>query len=246
MRRQFILVGILLTSLIGLTVWITSLGSIPGTVYVPRSTSMLLNCTVTHIEMVIIAELVGIAVGIPLGILVTRPRFKKLTTSIIGGANVGQTIPSLALVAIMAPLLGFNFRAGVVALIIYGLLPIVRNSYAGINNIDPAIVEAARGMGMTEGEIARKIEIPLALPVIMAGIRVSTVITVGTAELAGFIGAGGLGYITLIGVQSRNALLILQGAAPTAALAVALGFILWLVEKAMIPWGQQQAEVEMA
>ena len=244
MRRQFTLVGILLAILIGYTFWITSLGELPGTVYFPSSVNKVLHCTVTHLELVAIAELTGIVIGVPLGILITRPRFKKLSTLVIGGANVGQTIPSLALIAIMVPIFGLSFRAGAVALIIYGLLPIVRNSYAGINNIAPAVVEAARGMGMSEGEIARKVELPLALPVIMAGIRVSTVITVGTAELAGFIGAGGLGTITLTGVVARNPLLILQGAAPTAALAVALGLILALIEKRMAPWGR--AELELA
>jgi len=107
---------------------------------------------------------------------------------------------------------------------------VLRNSYAGINNIDPAIVEAAKGMGMTRGQIARKIELPLALPVIMAGIRVSTVITVGTAELAVLVGGAGLGRITLTGVFSRQVLTILQGAAPTAALAITLGFILERIE----------------
>ena len=116
------------------------------------------------------------------------------------------------------------------ALVIYGLLPILRNSYTGVNNVDPAIVEAARGMGMTRAQIARKIELPLALPVIMAGIRISTVITVGTAELAVLVGGGGLGRITLSGVFSRQVLLILQGAAPTAALAITLGFILGRIE----------------
>jgi osmoprotectant transport system permease protein len=181
-----------------------------------------------------------------LGILVTRPGFKKLATPVIGGASVGQTIPSLAVIAIMAPVLGFGLKnilgislpvSAIVALFIYGLLPIVRNSYAGINNIDPAVVEAARGMGMTRGQIARKIELPLALPVIMTGIRISTVITVGTAELAVLVGGKGLGTITLTGVLSMQPLTILQGAAPTAALAITLGFILERIEKLMTSQG---------
>jgi ABC-type proline/glycine betaine transport systems, permease component len=187
--------------------------------------------------MVVMAELIVIAIGVPLGILVTRPRFRKFSTPIVGGASIGQSIPSLAVIAIMAPILGFGFNSAIVALVIYGLLPVLRNSYAGVNNIDPSIVEAAKGMGMTEGQIARKMELPLALPVIMTGIRISTVITVGTAELAVLVGGAGLGRITLTGVYSMQPLIILQGAAPTAALAVTLGFLLECLEKALTSRG---------
>lgn len=234
MRRSVILVS-LLVILIGLTIWITSMDKIG--VYDVFSWTDLLNCTWAHFKMVFMAELIAISVGVPLGILVTRPGFKKLATPVIGGANVGQTIPSLALIAIMAPLLGFGLQSAVVALFIYGLLPVLRNAYAGINNINPSIVEAAKAMGMTRGQIARKIELPLALPVIMAGIRISTVITVGTAELAVLVGGAGLGRITLTGVFAREALLILQGAAPTAAMAITLGFILERIEKWISPRG---------
>jgi len=187
--------------------------------------------------MVFIAVLIAIAVGVPLGILITRPGFTKLAPIVVGGGNVGQSIPSLAVIAIMAPLLGFGFQSAIVALFIYGLLPILRNSYAGMRNIDPAIIEAARGMGMTRWQIARKIELPLARPIIMTGIRISTVVTVGTAELAVLVGGAGLGRITLTGVFARQPLLILQGAAPTAFLAISLGFILERIESWMTPRG---------
>ena len=236
MRRHVILISIL-TLCIGLTVWITNMDKIG--IMEPFTYGEMLKETQRHLVMVLIAELVVILIGVPLGILVTRPGFRKLATPVIGGANVGQSIPSLAIVAIMVPLLGMGFWPAVVALFIWGLLPILRNSYAGINNINPAIVEAAKGMGMTRGEIARKIELPLALPVIMAGIRVSTVIVVGTATLAALIAAGGLGRIILAGVFSGVPLITLQGAAPTAAMAIILGFILERIEKRMTPRGLQ-------
>lgn len=236
MRRYVVLIS-LLALLLGLTIWITNLEWIKEGVYRPFSWDDLLNCTRSHLEMVLIAEGIAIAIGVPLGILVTRPGFKKFTSPIIGGASVGQSVPSLAVIAIMAPILGFGFQSAIVALVIYGLLPVLRNSYAGISNIDPAIVEAAKGMGMTRGQIARKIELPLALPIIMTGIRVSTVITVGTAELAVLVGGAGLGRITLTGVFSMQPLTILQGAAPTAALAVTLGFILERIERWMTARG---------
>ncbi len=236
MRRYIVLI-LLLTLCIVPTVLITNMEWIKEGVYKPFPWSDLLNCTRAHLEMVLIAEGIAIAIGVPLGILVTRPGFKRLTTPVISGANVGQSVPSLAVIAIMAPILGFGFQSAIVALVIYGLLPVLRNSYAGINNIDPAIVESARGMGMTRGQIARKIELPLALPVIMAGIRVSTVITVGTAELAVLVGGAGLGRITLTGVFSMQPLTILQGAAPTAALAITLGFVLERIENWMTARG---------
>ncbi len=243
MRHRVVLIS-LLVILIGLTVWITSIGKVG--IYSTFTYCDILTHTQDHLHMVFIAVLIGIAVGVPLGIVVTRPGFTKLAPIVVGGANVGQSILSLAVIAMMAPLLGFGLKkflffylplSAIVALFIYGLLPILRNSYAGMRNIDPAIIEAARGMGMTRWQIARKIELPLARPVIMAGIRISTVVTVGTAELAVLVGGKGLGTITLTGVFAREVLLILQGAAPTAALAISLGFILERIESWMTPRG---------
>lgn len=234
MRHRFVFIS-LLTLLVGLTIWITSIDKVG--IYSTFSYRDILTDATAHLEMVFIAVLIGIAVGVPLGILVTRPGFTKLSPLVVGGANVGQSIPSLAVIAIMAPLLGFGLQSAIVALFIYGLLPILRNSYAGMRNIDPAVIEAARGMGMTRWQIIRKIELPLARPIIMAGIRISTVVTVGTAELAVLVGGAGLGRITLTGVFARQPLLILQGAAPTAFLAISLGFILERIESWMTPRG---------
>lgn len=238
MRRQVVLIS-LLCILIGLTVWITNIGKLG--IYSTFSYSDILTAARSHLEMVFMAVLIGITVGVPLGVLVTRPGFTKLSPIVVGGANVGQSIPSLAIIAFMAPLLGFGLQSAIVALFIYGLLPILRNSYAGMRNIDPAIIEAARGMGMTRWQIIRKIELPLARPVIMAGIRISTVVTVGTAELAVLVGGAGLGRITLTGVFARQPLLILQGAAPTALLAISLGFILERIESWITPRGLKAA-----
>ncbi len=240
MRRYIVLIS-LLTLCVGITIWITSLEWVKVDVYAPATWGTLFHCTQVHLEMVVISEAIAIAIGVPLGILVTRRGFRWSSHPVIGGASVGQSVPSLAVIAIMAPIIGWGFNSAVVALVIYGLLPILRNSYTGILNIDPSIVEAARGMGMTRGQIARKIELPLALPVIMAGIRISTVITVGTAELAVLVGGGGLGLITLRGVYSQQVLLILQGAAPTAALAIILGFILSRIENLMTSRGLKVA-----
>ena len=234
MRRQIVFIS-LLAILIGLTAWITSIGKLG--IYSTFTYGDILTYTKDHLLMVFWAVLIAMAVGVPLGTLVTRPGFTKLSPLVVGVANVGQSIPSLAVIAIMAPLLGFGFQSAIVALFIYGLLPILRNSYASMKNIDPAVIEAARGMGMTRWQIIRKIELPLARPIIMAGIRISTVITVGTAELAVLVGGKGLGTITLTGVFARQVLLILQGAAPTAVLAISLGFVLERIESWVTPLG---------
>jgi len=234
MRHRGVLV-FLLAILIGVTVWVTSLGKVG--IYSTFTCGDLFYNAWAHLEMVLTAVCIATAIGVPLGILVTRPGLHKLATPIIGGASVAQTIPSLAVIAIMAPILGFGLRSAIVALVIYGILPIIRNAYASIKNIDPAVVEAAKGMGLNRLQIARRIELPLARPVIMAGVRICTVITVGTAELAVLVGGAGLGKITLTGVFAREVLIILQGAAPTAAMAITLGFLLECMEKWMTPKG---------
>jgi osmoprotectant transport system permease protein len=235
MRRRitlFILLGIL----IGITVWITNLKMLKFRP--PATYTELFKRIGEHVKMVGLAELIAIGVGIPLGILVARPALRKISPIIMGVVNVGQTVPSMAVVAILAVIMGeFGFTPAVIALFVYGLLPIVRNSYAGINSINPSIIESARGMGMSKRQIIWKIELPLARPVIMAGIRTSTVINVGTAALAALIAAGGLGMIILAGLLNNIPLLLLQGAAPTAALAITLDAILGGIEEWMTPRG---------
>lgn len=235
MRRRitlFILLGIL----IGLTVWITNLDMLKFRP--PATYGELFKRISEHIKMVGLAELIAIIVGVPLGILVSRPKFRKVSPLMMGMVNVGQTVPSMAMVAIVAVIIGdFGFVPAVIALSIYGLLPIVRNSFAGIKNIDPPIIEAAKGMGMSKKQIIWKIEIPLARRIIMAGIRTSTVVNVGTATLAALIAAGGLGMIILAGLYNNIPLLLLQGAAPTAALAMILDAILGGIEEWATPRG---------
>ena len=236
MRRRIVFL-VLLGTFIGLTIWITGIGRLG--IYRTFTGQDLLRETGVHLQYVVFGELLAIVVGISLGVLVSRPWAQKLkiSTLVIGAAGMGQCIPSMALIALMAPLLGFGLRSVIVALFVYGLLPILRNTYAGFRSIDPAIIEAARGMGMSRGQIVRRIELPLARPVIMAGIRTSTVINVGTAALGVLVGGAGLGRIILTGVLSRQPLITLQGAAPTAALAIILDFLLEALENWLTPRG---------
>ncbi|WP_438314543.1 ABC transporter permease [Sporosarcina sp. FA9] len=195
----------------------------------------LLTNMVTHIELVFFSMLLAIFVGVPLGILITR--VPKLATGVLGGAGILQTIPSLALLGFMIPVFGIGLKTAIAALFLYSLLPIIRNTYAGIKDVDSATTEAAKGMGMTSMQVLLKVELPLALSVIMAGIKTATVINVGTATLAAFIGAGGLGDFIFLGITRGNDALVLLGAIPAALLAIALELLLGLLERKSTPRG---------
>jgi len=153
---------------------------------------------------------------------------------VLGLANVFQTIPSLALFGLLIPFFGIGAWTAVTALVVYALLPIVRNTYAGITGVDPAVREAGRGMGMTNGELLRYVELPLAAGVILAGVRVATVVSVGIATIAAAIGAGGLGVYIFRGVAMVDDTLILAGAVPAALLALLLDGLLGLAERRLV------------
>lgn len=188
-----------------------------------------------HIYLSFIALAIGIGIALPLGIFVAR--YRKFAEPIIGVTAVFQTIPSLALFGFLVPLIGIGTMTALIALIIYALLPILRNTYTGITTIDDSIIEAGRGMGMTTSQLLRQIEFPLALPFIMAGIRTATVLTVGIATLATFVGAGGLGDVIYRGLQSYNNALVLAGALPVALLAILFDLVLKWIEKKATPKG---------
>ncbi|MDI2588350.1 ABC transporter permease [Psychrobacillus sp. NEAU-3TGS] len=188
-----------------------------------------------HIYLSFIALAIGIGIALPLGIFVAR--YRRLAEPIIGVTAIFQTIPSLALFGFLVPLIGIGTMTALIALIIYALLPILRNTYTGITTIDDSIIEAGRGMGMTTGQLLRQIEFPLALPFIMAGIRTATVLTVGIATLATFVGAGGLGDVIYRGLQSYNNALVLAGALPVTILAILFDLILKWIEKKATPKG---------
>ena len=190
-----------------------------------------------HIYLSFVALAIGIAIALPLGILIARHR--KYAEPVIGVTAVFQTIPSLALFGFLVPLMGIGSNTALIALIIYALLPILRNTYTGLTSVDSSIIEAGRGMGMTRTQILKQIEFPLALPFIMAGIRTATVSTVGIATLATFVGAGGLGDVIYRGLQSYNNSLVLAGALPVALLAISFDLLLKWVEKKATPKGMK-------
>ncbi len=188
--------------------------------------------TLEHLVIVGVSILIAAAIGLPLGVFMTRK--PGLSRPILTFANVVQTIPSLALFGFLIPVPfigGIGVRTAIVALVLYSLLPIIRNTFIGISGVDPAIREAGRGMGMTGGQLLWKVEIPLAMGVIFAGVRVATVIGVGVATIAAAVGAGGLGMFIFRGVSMVDSRLILAGAIPAAALALIADFGLGAIEK---------------
>ncbi|HIW31984.1 MAG TPA: ABC transporter permease [Candidatus Paenibacillus intestinavium] len=195
----------------------------------------LIAATFTHIELVLISMGLAICVGIPLGILVTR--VPKLATLVLGGAGMLQTIPSLAMLGFMIPLFGIGIKTAIAALFLYSLLPIIRNTYTGIKDVDKSTIEAAKGMGLTSRQVLFRVELPLSLSVIMAGIRTAAVINVGTATLAAFIGSGGLGDFIFLGITRGIDALVLLGAIPAAILAIILEVLLSAVERWTTPRG---------
>jgi len=191
-----------------------------------------------HLQLTLISLGLAILISVPLGIFLTR--HKRFADTVIGITAVFQTIPSLALLGFLIPFLGIGTTPAIVALTIYGLLPILRNTYTGIVGVDSAQIEAGKGMGMTSLQILLMVEIPSALNIIMAGIRTATVLIIGVTTLASLVGAGGLGDLIFRGISSVNSGLILAGAVPAALLAILFENILKWVEKIVTPKGLRQ------
>ena len=200
--------------------------------FMVEQSAKLVDQTITHIGLTSVSLLIAVVIGMPLGILIARKR--KLSGTVLGFAGVLQTIPSIALLGFMIPLLGIGTLPAIAALFLYALLPIVRNTYTGIKEVDASVVDAAKGMGMSINQILIKVQLPLALPVILAGIRTATVINVGVATLAAYIAAGGLGEFIFGGIALNNTNMILAGAIPAALLAIIFDFLLSLLQKSQI------------
>src|ERR1700691_4473374 len=192
--------------------------------------------TLEHLWLVRISTILAVLIGIPLGILITR--YPALNKPVLGGANIIQTIPSLALFGFLLPAPWIGERAdriAILALALYALLPMIRNTYVGIKGVDRAVIEAGRGMGMTDLQLLFQVELPLALGVIIAGVRVATVISVGLATIAAAIGAGGLGEYIFRGLAMVNNQVILAGAIPAALMALLADTSLGWLEKRLSP-----------
>jgi osmoprotectant transport system permease protein len=200
-------------------------------IYMGNNWDHLLELTFEHILMVVYGMLMAIVVGVPLGILCAKN--ERLAPVILSVANIIQIIPSLALLAILMLYFGLGFTTVVVGLFFYSLLPIIRNTYVGLKEVDEHVLEAGTGVGMTPMQLLTKIQLPLSLPFIMAGLRVAAVIAVGVASIAPYIGGDGLGREIVSGINSRDNIKIYAGAIPAALLAIIADLILGKTEKRM-------------
>ena len=198
---------------------------------------------IEHIELTISAVLIAVVIGVPLGIFITN--HKKLAKGVIGFANLVQAIPSLAILGFLIPVTGIGSKPAIIMVVLYSMLPIIKNTYIGINNINPDTLEAAKGLGMTTGQALKLVKIPLAMPVIMAGIRISAVTAVGLMTIAAFVGAGGLGYLVFSGIQTVDNNLILFGAIPAALLALVMDYVTGKIEEAVMPNGIRKSDGSM-
>jgi osmoprotectant transport system permease protein len=187
-----------------------------------------------HLRLILISTALAIATGVPAGILITREGFKDFSGLILAVANFGQSVPSIAILALFMGLLGLGATTAIFALWLYALLPIVRNTATGIEGVPQSAIEAATGMGMTKRQILFEIELPLAFPVMFAGMRTAAVINVGTAALGAFIGAGGLGDFIITGIPLRRDGMVLVGAVLTAVLAVLVDWILGKIQDRLV------------
>ncbi len=199
-------------------------------IYIGRRSDLIWDLLLEHLWLIIVSILIAVVVSVILGVIISYKT--SLAVTVLTICQIMMTIPSMAMLAFMVPIFGIGFTTGVVALILYSLLPIVRNTYTGIKEISPAVVESAVGMGMTEWRVLTKIKIPLARPVIMAGIRTATVMIVGIGAIAAYVGAGGLGELIFQGISRSHEPMIIVGAIGVSIIALAFDFVL--------SWGERR------
>lgn len=222
--------------LIGWFIWrfTTTLDSIEGRTL---AWGALGAAVVSHIELTIVGTLVVVVIAVPLGILLTRPGARAAAPFVVGFANAGQAAPAIGLLVLFAMWLGFGFWTAIIGLAIYAILPVLRNTIVGLQGVDRTLVEAARGMGMSNAMTLRRVELPLAVPVIMSGVRTALILMVGTATLAGFIDAGGLGIYITTGISLFRFPVLITGSILVSCLALMIDWLGRLLEFFVQPKG---------
>ena len=235
-RALGIQLGVIIAVLAALLVWlwVAPLSSTELTTLAPAA---LWAYTLEHLQLTLLAALLVLVIAVPLGIVLTRPRFRALNGPVLVIANIGQAAPSIGLLVLLAFWIGFGFGSAVLALVLYGVLPVLRNTMVGLQHVDQRLVEAGRGMGMTATAVLFKVELPLAVPIMLAGIRTALVLLVGTAALAAFINGGGLGILITTGVQLNLPRVLATGSILVALLALLFDWLGRVVEHVSRPKG---------
>ncbi|CAA9368742.1 MAG: ABC transporter, permease protein (cluster 13, osmolytes) [uncultured Nocardioidaceae bacterium] len=190
-----------------------------------------------QIELTVVSSVLVLAIAIPMGIVLTRPFARSITPPAIAVFNIGQAIPSIGLIVLLAVVYDIGFRTMVIALVAYTVLPVLRNTMVGLRQVDASVIEAARGMGMTKGAVLTRIELPLAVPIIMAGLRTALTINVGTATLGALVGAGTLGELIVAGIVQNRQLILVVGAILVAVLALLVDYLAAIAEEQLRPRG---------
>ncbi|MBW4094436.1 MAG: ABC transporter permease [Acidobacteria bacterium] len=199
--------------------------------------SALLGYTVEHLKLTFLAAVIVLVIAIPVGIALTRKPLRFLTGPVLAIANIGQAAPAIGLVVLLAFWLGFGFWAATLSLVLYAALPVLRNTMVGLQQVDERLVEAGRGMGMSSTAVLFKVELPLAVPIMLSGIRTALVLLVGTAALATFINGGGLGILITTGVNLNLTRVLITGSVLVALLALAIDWLGRVVEHVAMPKG---------
>lgn len=210
--------------------------------YIIQERTQIISLLIEHINLTLISVFVAILIGVPTGILISH--FKRINKTVMGIANTIQAIPSMALLGFLIPFLGIGVMPSIFMVVLYSLLPIIKNTYTSVEGINPQMIEAAEGMGLTKLQVLFKIQIPMALPIIMAGVRISAVTAVGLMTIAAFVGAGGLGYLVFSGIRTANSYQILAGAIPACLLALFIDWTAAIIEKIVVPKGIVSGEEE--
>lgn len=199
--------------------------------------SVIATATWEHIQLTLVSTVLVLLIAIPMGIFLTRPYARVVTPPALALFNVGQAVPSIGLIALLAIVWDIGFWPAVVALVAYTVLPVLRNTMVGLTQVDASVIESARGMGMTRAMVLARIELPLAVPIIMAGLRTALTINVGTATLGTFIGAGGLGGLIVAGFVQNRPLITVVGAILVAVLALTIDYVAGIAEELLRPKG---------
>lgn len=235
-QTSWVLLAVALAIAVGVLVWIRviPLDSIEARALDPGE---ILARLWQHVQMVAVSTVAVVALGVPLGILLSRPGARWLRMPVLAVANAGQAIPSIGMLVLLALIFGVGFWMAIVALVAYALLPILRNTIVGITQVDPAVKDAARGMGMSSAQILRRVELPLSVPVMLAGVRVALVLNVGVATLATYTNAGGLGDLIELGIVLNRMPILLTGCLLTISLCLVIDWLASIAEKYLSPRG---------